>query len=249
MRATEAEVEAESRRVFAAREAAFPALLSGEPVETALRRRIGETPPVASVLWQSGDKRETAEALADRIAPLPETGLPVILAGGSFNSERRDTRARADSLRWIDALLDEADPAGVFFVIGHRLRGYERHLVERAAGRFRIYAIVPSVLGSREAARLRRSGVLIRPSIEPSGNGLYKSFAYEIFKRRPSVLLAFDGNSPAANLVQEAKNGRFPCDIYVDGRSRALAAKARMLQGYVRELRQADAGKILTRPE
>jgi hypothetical protein len=63
--------------------------------------------------------------------------------------------------------------------------------------------------------------------------GLYKSFAYEIFKRRASVLLAFDGNSPAANLVQEAKNGRFRCSIYVDGRCRALSAKARMLQGYV----------------
>ncbi len=247
MRVTEAEVASESRRIFAEKSAAFAALAAGEDVETLLRRRIGETPPPDSVLWQGGDKREAAEAMADRIAPLPETGLPIVLAGGSFNSERRATRPRADSLRLIDALLENADPDEVFFVIGHRLRGHERRLVERAAGRFRIYAIVPSVLGRAECARLRRAGVLIRPSIEPSGNGLYKSFAYEIFKRRPSVLLAFDGNSPAANLVQEAHNGRFKCAIYVDGRCRALAAKARILQGYVRELRSADAREILGR--
>ena len=245
MRATEAEVEAESRRVFAEKSAAFDALAAGEDAETLLRRRIEETPPPEAVLWQGGDKREAAEAVADRIAPLPEEGLPIVLAGGSFNSERRATRPRADSLRLIDALLAEADPAKVFFVIGHRLRGHERYLVERAAGRFRIYAIVPSVLGRAEAGRLRRAGVLICPSIEPNGNGLYKSFAYEIFKRRPSVLLAFDGNSPAANLVQEAHNGRFKCAIYVDGRCRALSAKARMLQGYVRPLCGADAREIL----
>ena len=99
----------------------------------------------------------------------------------------------------------------------------------------------------KSSSSRRRSGVTVRPSIEPSGNGLYKSFAYEIFKRRASVLLAFDGNSPAANLVQEAKNGRFKCDIYVDGRCRALCAKARMLQGYVRVFGRTDdpAGEIL----
>ncbi len=248
MRCTEAEIASDSRRCFAEKTAAFAALTGGEDAGTFLTRRIAQTPPVRSVLWQGDRKRETAEALAGQIVPLPKMGLPVILCGGSFNSERRDTRVRTDSLQLIEKLLEKADPEEVFFVVGHRLRGYERFLVEHAAGRFRIYAIVPSVLSGAEAARLRRSGVAIRPSIDPSGNGLYKSFAYEIFKRRSSVLLAFDGNSPAANLVQEAKNGRFPCQIYVDGRCRALAAKARMLEGYVKELRKAEAGEILTPP-
>ena len=96
----------------------------------------------------------------------------------------------------------------MFFVIGHRLCGYERYLMRENRGRFRIFALVPSTLSRAECDRLRRSGAAVLPSVEPSGNGLYKSFAYEIFKRRrDSVLLAFDGNSPAANLVQEAKNG------------------------------------------
>ena len=249
MRTAEAEIDAESRRIFAEKTEAFARLTEGKNVEATLQQRVAETAPVESVLWQGGGKREAESALADRIVPLPEEGLPIVLAGGSFNSERRDTRPREDSLRFLEELLQNADPDKVFFVIGHRLRGYERHLVEKAAGRFQIYAIVPSVLSDAEARRLRRSGVWIRPSIEPSGNGLYKSFAYEIFKRRPSVLLAFDGNSPAANLVQEAKNGRYKCAIYVDGRCRALAAKARMLQGYVSDLRQTAPAEILRRPD
>lgn len=35
--------------------------------------------------------------------------------------------------------------------------------------------------------------------------GIYKSFNYEIFERRNSVVVAFDGNSPVSNLIQELK--------------------------------------------
>lgn len=214
-----------------------------------LHERIATSAPVLSVLWRSSDKSETAEALAGQIRPLPETGLPLILAGGSFNNDRHTTRVSEAGKRIVDELLREGDPSKFFFVIGHRLSGYEKYLVEQNAGRFPIYAFVPSAVSRAERDRVLRSGVAVRPSIEPSGNGLYKSFAYEIFKRRPSVLLAFDGNSPAANLVQEAKNGRYKCDIYVDGRSRALSAKARMLQGYVLVFDRDEnpAGQILDR--
>ena len=73
--------------------------------------------------------------------------------------------------------------------------------------------------------------------------GLYKSFAYEIFKRRPSALLAFDGNSAALNLIQEARNGREKCRIYINPRSRSLAVKVKALDGYVHPL--SDAGAVL----
>ena len=247
MRVAEEEIERESRAVFAEKTTCFRALCDGEEIASFLRRRISESVPVDSVLWRSGDKLESPEALAEQISPLPDAGLPLIVAGGSFNNDRHATRVSEEGKRILDALLREADPEKVFFVIGHRLSAYERYLVECNAGRFRIFAFVPSAVSPAERSRLRRSGVTVRPSIEPSGNGLYKSFAYEIFKRRASVLLAFDGNSPAANLVQEAKNGRFKCDIYVDGRCRALCAKARMLQGYVRVFGRTDdlAGEIL----
>ena len=251
MRAAEAEIEAESLRVFAVKSESFREAQGERDVARFLRERIEASAPVLSVLWRSSDKSETAKALDGQIRPLPETGLPLILAGGSFNNDRHTTRVSEEGKRIIDELLREGDPSRFFFVIGHRLSGYEKYLVEQNAGRFPIYAFVPSAVSRTERDRILRSGVAVRPSIEPSGNGLYKSFAYEIFKRRPSVLLAFDGNSPAANLVQEAKNGRYKCDIYVDGRSRALSAKARMLQGYVRvfDRNENPAGQILDRHE
>ena len=234
MRAAEAAIERESRAVFHDKSAAFAALLKGEAVDALLRRRIEASPPVEEELFPSAGRVDTLEALGERVRPLPEDGTPLVLAGGSFNSDRHRTRMRAQGKRILDALLREGDPERMFFVVGHRLGGYEKYLVEQNRGRFRVFAIVPSTLSPAERERLRRSGVSIRISIEPGGNGLYKSFGYEIFRRRASVLLAFDGNSPAANLVQEAKNGRGRCAIFVDGASRALRAKAQSLQGYVR---------------
>lgn len=234
MRRAEAEIEAESRRVFAEKCARLPELLAGDGLETALRRRIEAAPRVEEDLWLGGGKLDAAKELASQIAPLPEGMLPILVAGGSFNGDRHTTRVRERERQVLERLLEGADPEKVFFVIGHTLSGYERCLIEQNRGRFRVFAFVPSLITRAERDRLRRSGVAVRVSIEPSGNGLYKSFAYEIFKRRPSVLLAFDGKSPAANLVQEAKNGREKCAIYVSARSRALCEKAHSLQGYVR---------------
>lgn len=174
-----------------------------------------------------------AEALAAQIAPLPEDMLPVVVAGGSFNQDSHTTRTTEAGRRVIDAMLETADPAGVFFVVGHALMGYEAYLVRRAAGRFRVFAIVPSMITETECKRLRESGVGVRVSIEPVPMGTYKSFAYEIFKRRPSRLIAFDGNIAGANLIQEAKNSRYPCEIHVNRRCRVLRAKADTLEGYV----------------
>ncbi len=73
----------------------------------------------------------------------------------------------------------------------------------------------------------------MRVSIESMGMGIYKSFNYEIFERRPSLLIAFDGNSAAANLIQEARNGKGRSAICVWSHSKTLRQKAESLQGYV----------------
>ena len=128
-------------------------------------------------------------------------------------------------------------PRKVFFVVGYRLKGYEQYLViqnrEQYQGRFRIFAFIPTLVTPREEKELRKSGVFIRLSIESSPMGLYKSFAYEIFKRRSSVLLALDGNSAGANMIQEARNARYECRTYVSVHSRSLKTKADSLEGYV----------------
>ena len=128
-------------------------------------------------------------------------------------------------------------------MVGHSLSGQEGYLVRKAGGRFRFFAIVPRLISRAERTRLQKAGVGIVLSIELSPMGLYKSFAYEIFKRRPSALLAFDGNSAALNLIQEARNAREKCRIYISPRSRGLAVKTRTLEGYVKPL--SDAEEIL----
>ena len=114
-----------------------------------------------------------------------------------------------------------------------RLTVYERELAELAGERFEIYAIVPTRITPAEASRLKRANVGIRVSIEPTGMGLYKSFAYEIFKRRPSVVVALDGNSAGANTIQEAKNGKREARIFVYRGAKVLYSKAQAIQGYV----------------
>ena len=236
MRETEAEIERDSRAVFAEKCLRFSRALGEAPIADWFARRIAETPVPDTEPIRAAGRLDAAAELRGQLAALPQGMTPVIVAGGSFNSERRATRMREQGRRVIDGLLREGDPEKLFFVVGHRLSAYERYLVEQNRGRFRVFAIVPAALSRAECERLRRSGVGVLPSPEPGGNGLYKSFGQEIFKRRDSVLLAFDGNSPAANLVQEAKNCRGRCAIFVDGSCRALRAKAGTLGGYVRLL-------------
>ena len=206
----------------------------GEPVaarRTGSSRVDGFAMPVDAWLVETAAGAE--ESLSAQLAPLPEGMLPFVIAGGSFNSSRRRTQLRDEDRTFIDTLLAQADPARIFFVVGHTLSAQEGYLVRKATGTFRIFAIVPSQITPQEKARLQAAGVGILVSIESSGMGLYKSFSYEVFRRMPSVLLAFDGNSAALNLIQEARNGRNKCRIYIKARSRGLSAKADLLKGYV----------------
>ena len=47
------------------------------------------------------------------------------------------------------------------------------------------------------------------------------------------MLLAFDGNSALANLIQEGRNGKGRTHIFLYPRSPMLRAKAASLEGYV----------------
>ncbi len=137
--------------------------------------------------------REDANtALSAQIRELPWDAMPVVVAGGSFNTEKRSTKG------------------------------------------FRVFAIVPSRITAQEARRLREAGTAIRVSTESEGAATYKSFNYEIFERRPSLVVCLDGNSAAENLIQEAKNGKGKAAIFVWERAAALRKKALSLEGYVR---------------
>ena len=241
MRLAEDAILEESLRVFRDKEKRFLERFEGGDLERYYRICLENAQPAAEDLWKGSGKIDAEEALRAQIAPLPQEMLPVVVAGGSFNNNRHRTQLKAEDCLLIDALIEGADPQKIVFVVGHSLSGQEGYLVRRASGRFRIWAIVPGRISAAERARLTASGAGVLISIENSAMGLYKSFAYEIFKRTPSVLLAFDGNSAALNLIQEARNGRENCTIFFNPRSRGLAAKAEMLEGYVRPLKDAKS--------
>ncbi len=168
----------------------------------------------------------------DQTMELPWDKYPIIIAGGSFSSS--DTTRVSDSEKeLLQALLSELDPDKVFFVVGHKMLGHERYLVEHNE-RFEVYSIIPSLMDQKQIKRLSRAKLTgVRISTEAQEMGIYKSFNYEIFERRNSVLFAFDGNSAVANLVQEARNGKGKTWTFIYPKSAMLKAKAASLDGYV----------------
>ncbi len=224
-----------AREAFASKSEKLDKMLEEQQMTLSqlLTARIREGEPADEKLLSAGKKLDSTTAFEGRIEALPAKGIPVILVGGSYNNDSHVTRMRPEECAMIDEILEGSDPEKVFFVIGHRLKGFEKYLLEKCRNRFAVYAFVPSVVTVQEQRALLNTDVRIRVSIEQSGMGLYKSLAYEIFKRRPSVLMAFDGNSAGMNMIQEAKNGKRKCRIFVSGHSRILRMKALSLEGYV----------------
>jgi len=177
-------------------------------------------------------KQPSYPVFKEKIAELPWDKYPIVVAGGSFSSGNATKISDTDK-ELLQTLLDELDPDKVFFVIGHKLQGQEKYLLEHNKG-FDIYSIIPSLMEQKQMQRLSKAQLKgIRLSTESQEMGIYKSFNYEIFERRNCVLFAFDGNSSIANLVQEARNGKGRTWIFVHPKSTMLKAKATSLDGYV----------------
>lgn len=233
MRRAEDGILRESLSVFSKKKEQSEKDLGDRDIGDYYQNRISEMTALTGRLLDHTEKEDSATAFAGMTEEMDPSLLPVIIAGGSFNNSTHRTVMRPEYLRLIDRLLEEADPDKVCFVIGHRFTAYEKYLFDRNMGKFRIYAFTPSEVDRSQKLALTGKPLSIRVAIEPSSMGLYKSIAYEIFKRRTSVLLALDGNSGAVNLVQEAKNARCRSDIFVNPHSKMLREKARSLKGYV----------------
>ena len=178
-------------------------------------------------------KQPSYPVFKERVCELPWDKFPVIIAGGSFTSSNAAIKISESDKAVLQKLLDELDPEKVFFLIGHRLAGHEKYILEHN-DKFDVYSIIPSLMDKKQIRKLSQADVKgIRISTEPQEMGIYKSFNYEIFERRNSALFAFDGNSSIANLVQEARNGKGKTKIFVHPKSEMLKAKAASLQGYV----------------
>ena len=108
-----------------------------------------------------------------------------------------------------------------------------RNITAGVSGSFKLCLNFLEAQSEADIRRLKQSGLKVRISTESEPMGLYKSFNYEIFERRPSVLIALDGNSAGSNLIQEARNGKGKSRIFVNSACTPLRQKAETLQGYI----------------
>ena len=243
MKETENAILAESRDAFQRKTLAFRAMVGHRDFTDFLLEKIEEGEGrIGENMTLPGRKLlDSNTELEDQIEELPWDRMPVVVAGGSFNTQKRTTRVTPEGTELVEKMVEQLSPREYFFVLGHTLQGYERHLLECNRKRaeegkepFRIFCFVPARLTKTQLQRLKKENVRIRVSTESQAMGIYKSFNYEIFERRPSVVVAFDGNSAAENLIQEAKNGKGDAKILVWERAGALRRKAVSLEGYVR---------------
>lgn len=190
------------------------------------------------MLYQNELLEDSVVIFKDKLAQLPWDRYPIVVAGGSFNSQERKTKINHKAVTLLDELLEKLSPNEAFFVIGDSISSYEKYLIRNNKKKFKIFAIVPHYVDKKhkELIRKQKINILISPE---RAMGLYKSFNYEIFERRPSVLIAYDGNSAGSNLIQEARNGKGKASIYVYGNS-PLIDKAKSLQGYVKNFEEAE---------
>ena len=173
----------------------------------------------------------------NKIVELPSDKIPIIVAGGSFNGQNNQTIAYEEETKILKNLIENIDPQKAFFVIGHKMEGYEKAVLDfcnKINKKIEVYAIIPKMIEKENIEKLLESKIKgYRISTESEEFGLYKSFNYEIFERRFSILIALDGNSPVLNLIQEAKNGKAKSKIYLNKTNKSLLIKAGDLQGYV----------------
>ena len=180
---------------------------------------------------------ESEIILKEKIKKLPEDKIPIIIAGGSFNSKGRQTTLTEEGREILKQLMQKVNSKNAYFIIGHKMNGYEKAIIDISKEinkEFEINAIIPKLVSKEDTKNLLQkeiNGVCI--STESEELGIYKSFNYEIFERRSSVVVALDGNSPVSNLVQEAKNGKGKAKIYINEEIPVLREKAESLRGYV----------------
>lgn len=256
MRKVEDEIIERREKYFKKKSKSFEKLLNGRKIKdvlTKLENEIHEKNKENDVPMRVNSKIEAKGLLREKVNELPIGKTPIIIAGGSFNRKGRETEVTKEGKEFLESLLNNIDPSKVFFVIGHKLKGYEKELVEinnklRDNKKFEIDAIVPKMIMEEEAEKLAIEKIdKIRISIESDEMGIYKSFNYEIFERRKSIVIAFDGNSPVSNLVQEAKNGKGKSKIYVNDQNSILMDKARTLEGYVSAFDINEKEKIVNK--
>ena len=240
MREVEDNLIQENDIYFKEKSERFKKFLNGRSIREAILEQ--EDKELEKIKDEEGDLRitstvESEKVLKYKIKELPSNKIPVIIAGGSFNKKGRTTNINEKGKKIIENFIKQLDTQKVYFVIGHKLEGYEKAIVDASKKyqkKFEIDAIIPKMVNEEVKEKLEDKEITgVRISTESEELGIYKSFNYEIFERRKAIVIAFDGNSPVSNLVQEAKNGKGKSKIYVNQENEVLKEKVNSLEGYV----------------
>ena len=240
MRKVEEEIIERNEKNFIEKSKKFEEFLNGRTIEEAIMQEELKNEEESKNKKMNLRLRiglESEEVLKEKIAELPTDKMPIIIAGGSFNAQGRETELTEEGKAILTELIKRVNNEKAYFVIGHKMQGYEKAIIDiskKLDKKFEIDAIIPKMITEEVEQNLKNEDLnAIRISTENEESGIYKSFNYEIFERRSSVVVAFDGNSPVSNLVQEAKNGKGKSKIYVNEENTALREKAKSLGGYV----------------
>ena len=242
MRAVEEEIMARRDKYFIEKSKKFEEFLNDRSLEDALMEE--EEKQLANIDLNEDDIPDNKtlnsyKVFENKIVDLPTNKTPIIIAGGSFNAKGRITMTNEDTKKALKEFLEKVDDKNTYIVIGHKMQGYESAVLDISKElnkHFDVTAVVPKFVTEDVRENIENvnglKGIYVCP--DPSELGIYKSFNYEIFERRNSVVVAFDGNSPVSNLIQEAKNGKGKAKIYVNADVDVLKEKANSLDGYVK---------------
>ncbi len=248
MKKVEDAIIEDSQKYFKKKSKKLEKFLNGRTIKQAFTEEIEKNiikNANSKVKLRINDDIEAEVELKNLIKKLPEDKLPIVIAGGSFNAKGVVTKLSRDAKLNISKLIEKLDSKKVYFVIGHTMQGYEKALIDvikKSNKKFEIFAIVPKMISKQEKVNILNENIDgVRISTEGQSFGIYKSFNYEIFERRTSIVIVFDGNSPALNLIQEAKNGKGKSKIFVNEDVKALKEKAKSLHGYVETFKKNES--------
>ena len=252
MRAVEDKVIQGRKEYFKRQTKAFKQMIQGDTLENVilkLEEKAFEERKLKKTQIYLKNTNSSEKVFNNIIPLLPTDKFPVVIAGGSFNTDGRRTQIREAAESALEELVRRLDEKKVYFVVGSKMQGYEKQVLEiskRLNKKFDVFAIVPNMISDEDIKSLKSenlSGIRISPETEDPT--IYKSFNYEIFERRNSAVIAFDGNTPVTNLIQEAKNGKGKSKIFVNLDNKNLKAKAESLSGYVVPFTKSIADDLL----
>lgn len=132
MRKVEDEIMKHEDKYFKEKSKKFNEFLAGRSIREAileLEEKIEDENKNNNIPLRINNKIESEEILKNKIKPLPTDKMPIIIAGGSFNAKHRETRVTEQGIQMLEELITKIDNQKAYFVIGHKVEGYEKALL------------------------------------------------------------------------------------------------------------------------